>query len=661
MEKVRKAKKLVICLCVSALMTILCAAALMTELALPAEALTSNDVVYYGNYPQSGTTLDSKEPILWRVLEASGDRALMLSEKIIDAGVPFNPVKGTEEHYYYVWWSESPIRLFLNGESVYEPSVSADKTEKVTNPKTYNFYDTAFSTEEGNAIIKDTVDNSVKRNYLEYDKDKPISGYNFPPSPDTEDKIFILSYAEVDDDPNDEHPDKALGKKYGFDGKDSRRAKLTDYAKAENGDSISRWWIRSSLVNVYSSSYVYDNGSLGVVATNFETVGLRPAFRLNLKSLFFTSPAMGGKQTDVTDTLQEQKYDNDENVYEHTFTGRKFTTHKLTLATSKYKLDDATLTSGDLTLSRDVKIEVTYSGASTGTGYHLAAVVTSGDKALYYGRIKALGTEAEADGTAEFTIPKLNKGEDVYVFVEGKEDDDSSDRNKLTDFVSVPKLLKGEGRVIVETPMLESITINPLELTITEESNYQLKVTFAPEDVEEKEKEIEWSSSNPTVATVSTDGLVSALKAGTTTIKATAKLSGKVATHAVTVIEKPLEPGLILTPTAMTISKGVNADISVTFKDIDKQPLTWKSSDEKIATVDENGTVTAISEGECEITVTTADGTDAICEVTVVQGSQTEDQPYKKGGSSGCNAGIPAVVTLLTLGSLIYIRNRNGK
>ena len=653
-------------------MTILCAAALMTELALPAEALTSNDVVYYGNYKQSGTSPDfTVEPILWRVLEVSGDRALMLSEKIIDAGLPFHPVPEDKkkdvdyyiEHYYLTWWSESPIRLFLNGESVYEPSVSADKTEKVTNPKDYYFYDTAFSTGEGNAIIKDTVDNSVKYEYKVYDKDKPISNDNFPSGPDTEDKIFLLSYAEVDDG-SETQSDKALGKKYGFNGRDSRIAQPTDYTKAQGVVKSSiesvHWWLRSPGRGVYWASSVLNGGSLINNYVNNETVDLRPAFRLNLKSLLFTSPAMGGKQTDVTDTLQEQKYDNDENVYEHTFSGRKFTTHKLTFATNTYKLASADVTSEKITTSADIKVELNYSGASTGDGYYLAAVVTSGDKALYYGRIKELKTEDKANGTAEFTIPKLNDGEEVYVFVEGKEEDDSSDRNKLTDFASLPICLNGEGR---EISIVESITISPLELTITEESNYQLKVTFAPEDVKEKEKEIEWSSDDESIATVDTNGLVSALKAGTTTIKATAKLSGKVARHTVTVIEKPLEPGLILTPMAMTISKGVNADISVTFKDIAEQPLTWKSSNENIATVDENGTVTAISEGKCEITVTTADGTDAICEVTVVQGSQTENQPQnnKGGGSSGCNAGIPGIVALLTLGSLIYIRSRNGK
>ena len=152
---------------------------------LPAMALTSADVVYYGTYPQSGTSADFKvEPVLWRVLEVSGDKtALMLSEKILDGGVSFNP-DYSDTDPYYCWWSESQIRKFLNGKE-YVGSVSADVTKiTVRNPKTYSFYEKAFSVGEGGGIIKADVDNS--------------SAWGAPTGPKTTDKIFLLSLSDVD-------------------------------------------------------------------------------------------------------------------------------------------------------------------------------------------------------------------------------------------------------------------------------------------------------------------------------------------------------------------------------------------------------------------------------------------------------------------------------
>ena len=113
--------------------------------------------------------------------------------------------------------------------------------------------------------------------------------------------------------------------------------------------------------------------------------------------MLFTSPAAGGKTGGVAAALQEQTYTSDDKgKYEH----------KLTLATNTYKLDSADLTSGDFSndaVSLDVKVR--YSGASTGVGYHLAAVVTSGDRAVYYGQIKNLEAAADKSGDVTFTIP----------------------------------------------------------------------------------------------------------------------------------------------------------------------------------------------------------------------------------------------------------------
>ena len=216
MEKVKRTKRILM---------LLCAAALLMVPVLPAMALTSADVVYYGTYPQSGTSADFKvEPVLWRVLEVSGDKTtLMLSEKILDGGVPFN----SYNHPWSPWWSESQIRKFLNGKK-YAPS--PDPKWEVTNPKGYSFYDKAFSAGEGSGIIKADVDNSSTRGAA--------------PGPKTTDKIFLLSYAD------------AKNTAYGFVNNEnsdpSRKAELTGYgasqgviSNTEGNKKYGYWWLRS--------------------------------------------------------------------------------------------------------------------------------------------------------------------------------------------------------------------------------------------------------------------------------------------------------------------------------------------------------------------------------------------------------------------------------
>ena len=164
------------------------------------------------------------------MLEVSGDKtALMLSEKILDGGVSFNPDYSNTDPYY-CWWSESQIRKFLNGKE-YVESVSADVTKiTVRNPKTYSFYEKAFSAGEGSGIIKADVDNSSTRG--------ATPGHN------TTDKIFLLSYAD------------ARNTAYGFvnngNSDPSRKAELTDYSASqgiysytEGNKKYGYWWLRS--------------------------------------------------------------------------------------------------------------------------------------------------------------------------------------------------------------------------------------------------------------------------------------------------------------------------------------------------------------------------------------------------------------------------------
>ena len=82
-----------------------------------------------------------------------------------------------------------------------------------------------------------------------------------------------------------------------------------------------------------------------------------------------------------------------------------------------------------------------------------------------------------------------------------------------------------------------------------------------------------------------------------------------------------------LNKTSLNLNVGQTEDLIATVKpdDAENKSVTWSSSDESIATVDENGKVTAIKEGSVTVTAKTADGTNltATCAVNVITNNES--------------------------------------
>ena len=140
------------------------------------------------------------------------------------------------------------------------------------------------------------------------------------------------------------------------------------------------------------------------------------------------------------------------------------------------------------------------------------------------------------------------------------------------------------------------------------------------------DKTVSWSSSNTSVATVSQNGEVSALKKGTATITVTTKDGGKTATCKITVEDKvyPVESVTLDKSTyEMTVGDNVTLKATVNPSNATDKTVSWSSSNESVATVSQNGEVSALKKGTTTITVTTKDGgKTATCKITV------EDKVY---------------------------------
>ena len=157
-----------------------------------------------------------------------------------------------------------------------------------------------------------------------------------------------------------------------------------------------------------------------------------------------------------------------------------------------------------------------------------------------------------------------------------------------------------------------SVKVEPSELSLTEGETAKLTVVGEPVDASEP---ITWSSKNTDVADVSSDGVVTAKKAGQVDIEGTTQRSGKPLKASVKVKKgktpgsqdpEPKEPlvytSISASPTSVTLNVGESRQIQLSCTPAKaKETISWASSDSNIATVTQNGYITAKSAGRANI------------------------------------------------------------
>lgn len=208
--------------------------------------------VSFGTYPQTKAGNDAT-PIEWLVLARDGNKALLISRYGLDAQ-RYN--KDTTS----VTWETCTLRTWLNG----------------------TFYNKAFSSAEQAAILTTNVDNSKNQCY---------SGWSTNGWKNTQDKVFLLSYAEAN---------KYFGVTYYNSSNTKSRVAPTAYAIAhgawtsssdKTADSVNAgwWWLRSPGSDQRSAAYVFADGSLDDLSVGSDSASVRPALWVNIEALGATS------------------------------------------------------------------------------------------------------------------------------------------------------------------------------------------------------------------------------------------------------------------------------------------------------------------------------------------------------------------------------------
>lgn len=213
---------------------------------------TVGNYVTFGEYPQT-TAGEDMTPIGWLVLARDGNKALLISRYWLDAQ-PYNT------DHTSVTWETCTLRTWLN----------------------VTFYNKAFSSDEQAAILTTSVDNGKNQGYSKWS----TSGGN-----NTEDKVFLLSYAEAN---------KYFGVTYDNISNTKSRVAPTAYAiahgtwtsssnKTADGTDAGWWWLRSPGNYQDFAAVVDTDGSLRNITVNYVSGSVCPALWVNIEALDATS------------------------------------------------------------------------------------------------------------------------------------------------------------------------------------------------------------------------------------------------------------------------------------------------------------------------------------------------------------------------------------
>lgn len=189
------------------------------------------------------------------------------------------------------------------------------------------------------------------------------------------------------------------------------------------------------------------------------------------------------------------------------------------------------------------------------------------------------------------------------------------------------------------------VSLDKTNLNLNPGKEGTLIATITPDNA--TDKSVEWKSDDTGVATVNENGKVTAVGLGTTTITVTTTDGDFQDTCTVTVTAPPTVSvtSVTLDKTSLALDVGGSDTLTATVEpdDATNKAVTWSSSNEKVATVDQNGNVKAVGAGKATITAAASDGSGktATCEVTV-NGRYSPRSPATRPPASRKAAAAPA-------------------
>ena len=175
---------------------------------------------------------------------------------------------------------------------------------------------------------------------------------------------------------------------------------------------------------------------------------------------------------------------------------------------------------------------------------------------------------------------------------------------------------KKEKNQVIEVTGIE-LGESSVEMTVG--TSHKLTATVLPENA--TEKGVVWESKDESIASVDQEGLVSAVKEGSTQIIVSTANGNFSAYCSVTVKKTGADvSGITIDKDELKLTVGNSFQLTATVlpENATEKGVVWESKDESIASVDQEGLVSAVKEGSTQIIVSTANGNfSAVCNVII--------------------------------------------
>ena len=200
-------------------------------------------------------------------------------------------------------------------------------------------------------------------------------------------------------------------------------------------------------------------------------------------------------------------------------------------------------------------------------------------------------------------------------------------------------------KVTVKVAAKDITVPDNLDVKLNDGNETTVEATVSPADA--TDVKVSYASTDEAVATVDKDGRVQVLQPGECDITTTLMQDGEKVTEKTTHVKAFYEVESITLDSnegKLTVGNSHTIKATVAPEEVAAETtIEWSSSNEKVATVDSNGKVTAVSSGNATITATAGEES-ANYEVTVEQPKKvtTSNKTYTKNGSSNSSAVTPS-------------------